>query len=84
MPWQMYVYFIVGLAIAYWYQRQQGHPEREHHWRGQFFLLMVLAWMWPILLLAILVNRPDRPKQNVPPQEQVGPAKKGADQEVRR
>ena len=58
-PWQVWVYYGIGLVIAYWYQGREGHAEREHWWRTQLFLLIVLAMMWPVLLLAMAVNRPD-------------------------
>ena len=69
MPWPKRVYFGIGLEVAYWYQRREDHPEREHHARAQLFVLMILAWMWPILLLAVLANLPNKPKgrENDPP-----------------
>jgi hypothetical protein len=63
-PWELWVYLAIGLLVAYWYQSREGHPEREHPHPAQRLVLLILAWMWPVLLLAMLVNRPDkiRPK----------------------
>jgi len=62
MPWPLWVYFGIGLVVAFWYQRRQGHPEQEHGSRTQLFVLMMLSWLWPVILLAALANPPDKPK----------------------
>jgi hypothetical protein len=60
IPWQMWLYLAIGLPIAWWYQARDKHPEKDYDGRTQFFVLFILAWMWPVLLLALLANRPDK------------------------
>jgi hypothetical protein len=67
MMWEMWVYYAIGLIVAYWYQRREGNPEREHEPDIQLVVLGVLGLIWPVLLLAVLINRqPAKPKSDSP------------------
>jgi hypothetical protein len=59
----MWVYLAIGLPIAWWYQGRDKHPENEHSESAQYFVLLILALIWPVLLLAILANLPNNPEQ---------------------
>ena len=63
MPWQIWVYLGVGLPIAYWFQgRENNHSEKHLDRPSLRFFMLVLAWLWPIFLLAMFVNWLHAPK----------------------
>jgi hypothetical protein len=61
VPWEIWVYFAVGFPVAYWYQRREKHPEHDFNYRIRILFMFILAWLWPVLLLAVLANRQDKP-----------------------
>jgi hypothetical protein len=63
VPWELLAYVAVGVPIAWWYLSRDDHPERDHGFRARGLVVMVLASLWPVLLLAILANPPDKPRK---------------------
>jgi hypothetical protein len=67
-------YYLVGLPVAWWHMRRENitredAPDLPGN-RGFRFLVLILAVLWPVLLLAIgatwLSNRMDEPPANKP------------------
>jgi hypothetical protein len=75
MGWGRWAYFGIGVLVALWHLRREGSSEPENSLlrRGQVLAIVTLAWLWPVLLLAMLVNPPDKPKGG-PPKDPPPPA----------
>ena len=57
IPWLLLAYLAIGFPIAWRYQHRDDHPEKDHLPDVQIYLTLFLAFIWPLLLLAMLANR---------------------------